>query len=160
MSFWLLPADYRQWEWSFAGSSHWDTGWHSGRRHGSGCLQKYGRGGHAQQRLHLTHPLSQSCCTSHEGASCGPRGWWAVSSKNHFLLFKVDLDAPLIIRLHGYDRKQRSEFFHYRLTVITVQKHYIYYCIRIHVPHCCFHLICSIVIFIGKNMIGIEKGRA
>lgn len=31
--------------------------------------------------------------------------------RTHFLLFKVDLDAPLISRLHGYDRKKRSEFF-------------------------------------------------
>lgn len=53
--------------------------------------------------------------------------------RTHFLLFKVDLDAPLISRLHGYDRKQRSEFFHYRLTIITIQKHipvivYVYMC--------------------------------
>lgn len=55
--------------------------------------------------------------------------------RTHFLLFKVDLDAPLISRLHGYDRKQRSEFFPYRLTIITIQKHMPVDCIRIHVCH-------------------------
>lgn len=41
--------------------------------------------------------------------------------RTHFLLFKVDLDEPLISRLHGYDRKQRSEFFHYRLKTLNRQ---------------------------------------
>uniref|UniRef100_A0A663MSJ1 PPARG coactivator 1 beta n=1 Tax=Athene cunicularia TaxID=194338 RepID=A0A663MSJ1_ATHCN len=41
--------------------------------------------------------------------------------RTHFLLFKVDLDEPLISRLHGYDRKQRSEFFHSRLKTLFNQ---------------------------------------
>lgn len=62
--------------------------------------------------------------------------------RTHFLLFKVDLDEPLISRLHGYDRKQRSEFFHSRLkTLFKRQYQSIYlYCIRIHVLHHCCHL--------------------
>lgn len=62
--------------------------------------------------------------------------------RTHFLLFKVDLDEPLISRLHGYDRKQRSEFFHSRLkTLFNRQYQSIYlYCIRIHVLHHCCHL--------------------
>lgn len=62
--------------------------------------------------------------------------------RTHFLLFKVDLDEPLISRLHGYDRKQRSEFFHSRLkTLFNRQYQSIYlYCIRIHVLHHCCHI--------------------
>jgi len=62
--------------------------------------------------------------------------------RTHFLLFKVDLDEPLISRLHGYDRKQRSEIFHSRLkTLFNRQYQSIYlYCIRIHVLHHCCHL--------------------
>lgn len=62
--------------------------------------------------------------------------------RTHFLLFKVDLDEPQISRLHGYDRKPRSEFFHSRLkTLFNRQYQSIYlYCIRIHVLHHCCHL--------------------
>lgn len=76
------------------------------------------------------------------GGPPAPEGDELSLVRTHFLLFKVDLDEPQISRLHGYDRKPRSEFFHSRLkTLFNRQYQSIYlYCIRIHVLHHCCHL--------------------
>ncbi|KAJ6668018.1 hypothetical protein lerEdw1_016339, partial [Lerista edwardsae] len=42
--------------------------------------------------------------------------------RTHFLLFKVDLDAPLISRLHGYDRKQRNSDSFFRRFPLQLKK--------------------------------------
>uniref|UniRef100_A0A8D2N6U5 RRM domain-containing protein n=1 Tax=Zonotrichia albicollis TaxID=44394 RepID=A0A8D2N6U5_ZONAL len=52
------------------------------------------------------------------GGPPAPEGDELSLVRTHFLLFKVDLDEPQISRLHGYDRKPRSEFFHSRLKTL------------------------------------------
>lgn len=52
------------------------------------------------------------------GPPPAPEGDELSLVRTHFLLFKVDLDEPQISRLHGYDRKPRSEFFHSRLKTL------------------------------------------
>uniref|UniRef100_A0A8D2N6L1 RRM domain-containing protein n=1 Tax=Zonotrichia albicollis TaxID=44394 RepID=A0A8D2N6L1_ZONAL len=73
------------------------------------------------------------------GGPPAPEGDELSLVRTHFLLFKVDLDEPQISRLHGYDRKPRSEFFHSRLkTLFNRQYQSIYlYCIR--VSRCPWH---------------------
>lgn len=69
--------------------------------------------------------------------------------RTHFLLFKVDLDEPLISRLHGYDRKQRSESFHYRLK--TLNRRYKAYTCIVYVYMCRAITVTSITILMGTS---------